>query len=155
MKRSVPSKGLFIGILLIAGILTVFLLMRWVFFSPGNEAKEVVDEFYGYEAGGDFSKSWGLFHSSMKEKFNKGNYIQDRAHVFMNHFGVESFTYTIDKPENLETWKMSKTGPALKDVYKVLVTQTFKGKYGNFDLKQEVFVAEEKGEWRIIWDYQQ
>jgi hypothetical protein len=155
VKKSGPSKGMITGIILIVSILAIFLSMKFAFFSPSNQAKEKVDEFYGYEADGDFANSWNLFHSLMKEKFSKGNYIQDRAHVFMNHFGVETFTYTIGKPEEVKKWKMSNAGPLLKNVYKVLVTQTYKGKYGNFDLKQEVFVAKEKGEWRIMWDYNQ
>ncbi|MBT2700770.1 hypothetical protein J7E79_25905 [Bacillus sp. ISL-40] len=153
-KKSRLSKGMIIGIVLIVSIL-IFLAMEFAFFSPSNQAKEMVDEFYRYEVDGDFANSWNLFHSAMKEKFTKGNYIQDRAHVFMNHFGVESFTYTIGKPEEMKKWKMSKTGPLLKNVYTVPVTQTYKGKYGNFDLKQEVFVVKEKGEWRIMWDYNQ
>jgi hypothetical protein len=154
-RRAPSSKGLIIVILLIASIVTAAVLMTRAFFSPASQAKGVVEQFYKYEADGDFSASWALFHSSMKEKFSKGNYIQDRAHVFMNHFGVETFTYTIGKPEEVKKWKMSKTGPALKNVYKVLVTQTYKGKYGNFDIEQEVFVVQEKGEWRVMWDYNQ
>jgi hypothetical protein len=154
-RRAASSTRLIIVILLIASIVTVVLLLSRVFFSPGSQAEGVVDQFYKYEADGDFSASWALFHSSMKEKFSKGNYIQDRAHVFMNHFGVETFTYTIGKPEELKKWQMSKTGPVLKNVYKVLVTQTYKGKYGNFDIEQEVFVVQEKGEWRVMWDYNQ
>jgi hypothetical protein len=154
-KKSALSKRLLSGILVLAGIFAVFLIIRSAFFSSTGVAREVVDEFYGYEQEGDFANSWGLFHSSMKKKFSKGNYIQDRAHVFMNHFGVETFSYTIGELEELKDWKMSKTGPSLKNVYKVRVTQTYKGKYGNFDLEQEVFVTEEKGKWRILWDYNQ
>lgn len=154
-KRSVSSKRLLGGILVLAGIFAVFFIIRTVFISSTSEAKDVVDEFYEYEQDGDFANSWALFHSSMKKKFSKGNYIQDRAHVFMNHFGVETFSYTIGELEELKEWKMSKTGPSLKNVYKVPVTQTYKGKYGNFDLEQEVFVTEEKGKWRILWDYNQ
>jgi hypothetical protein len=154
-KRSVSSKRLLGGILVLAGIFAVFFIIRTVFISSTSEAKDVVDEFYEYEQDGDFANSWALFHSSMKKKFSKGNYIQDRAHVFMNHFGVETFSYTIGELEELKGWKMSKTGPSLKNVYKVPVTQTYKGKYGNFDLEQEVFVTEEKGKWRILWDYNQ
>ncbi|WP_413306775.1 hypothetical protein AA0X95_06380 [Bacillus sp. 1P10SD] len=154
-KKSASTKRLLRGILVLAGVFAVFLIIRSVFISSTNEAKDVVDEFYGYEQEGDFANSWALFHSSMKKKFSKGNYIQDRAHVFMNHFGVETFSYTIGELEELKDWKMSKADPSLKNVYKVPVTQTYKGKYGNFDLKQEVFVTEEKGKWRILWDYNQ
>lgn len=110
-------------------------------------------QFYRYEQEGDFANSWDLFHPVMKKKFAKGHYIQDRAHVFMNHFGVETFSYTLDEAEKLEKWKISKDSPAMRNVYKVLITQTYKGKYGNFDLKQEVFVVKEKDEWKIMWDY--
>ena len=68
----------------------------------------------------------------MKQKFTKGHYIQDRAHVFMNHFGIDTFTYTLSKPKKLKSWKMSKE---IMDVYKFTVIQTFEGKYGNFDIE--------------------
>jgi hypothetical protein len=154
-KKSQPSRGMITFVILIVGILTVFLSLKFAFFSPSIQAMETVDEFYNYEADDDFTHSWELFHSAMKKKFTKGNYIQDRAHVFMNHFGVETFTYTIGRPEEVKMWKMSKTGPLLKNVYKVSVTQTYKGKYGNFELVQEVFIAKEKGVWRVLWDYNQ
>ncbi|GHH97407.1 hypothetical protein [Neobacillus kokaensis] len=134
-------------------IILIFIVGKWLLFSPGKGAEEAVNEFYRYEQEGDFSRSWEFFHSEMKKKFSKGNYIQDRAHVFMNHFGVDTFTYTLGKPEKLDSWKMSKTGKGLKNVYKVPVTQTYKGKYGNFDLQQDVFAVEVKGEWKILWDY--
>ncbi|MEO2076841.1 MAG: hypothetical protein ABGX20_15840 [Bacillus sp. (in: firmicutes)] len=154
-KKTASTKKLLSGILVLAVIFAVFLFLRSAFSSNSDEAKGVVDEFYSYEQEGDFASSWALFHSAMKKKFSKGNYIQDRAHVFMNHFGVETFSYTMGELEELKDWKMSKTGPSLKNVYKVPVTQTYKGKYGNFDLKQEVFVVEEKGKWTILWDYNQ
>lgn len=154
-RKTVRSKRIIVGMLLMISLIILFLLIKGAFFSPGNQAVAVVEEFYQYEQAGEFSKSWSLFHSAMKEKFPKGYYIQDRAHVFMNHFGVETFTFTLEKPEALKKWKLSKTSLAMKNVYKILVTQTYKGKYGNFDLKQEVYVIEEKGKWKIAWDYNQ
>jgi hypothetical protein len=150
-KRLLPRNIILpiLAILVIGGLFwTLF-----SFLSPGHQAKDVVEEFYTYEQQGDFSDSWELFHSQMKAKFPRGHYIQDRAHVFMNHFGVETFTYTIDKPEKIKRWKMEKGASPLKDVYKMTVTQTYKGKYGNFELEQDVFAAKEKGEWKILWDY--
>jgi DNA polymerase III delta prime subunit len=73
----------------------------------------------------------------------------------MNHFGVETFDLAMSEPEKIDQWKMSKTGPAMKNVYKILVTQTYKGTYGNFELAQEVFAVQEKDEWKIVWDYNQ
>lgn len=154
-KKSARLKGSITVVLLLAAILTVVLLIKGIFFSQGKQAKGVVDEFYHYEQAGDYPNSWTLFHSSMKEKFSKSSYIQARPHVFINDFGVETFTYTLGKPEKLGHWKMSKTGPTIKDVYKFPVTQTFKGKFGNFELTQAVFVAKEKEQWKILWDYNQ
>lgn len=135
-------------------LLTVLIFtFKSLFFSSDRLAIKAVDKFYSYEQNGEFSSSWELFHSNMKKKFTKGHYIQDRAHVFMNHFGVETFTYTLGKPEKLKSWKMSKEEEAIKPIYKITVIQTFKGKYGNFDIEQEVFVGKEKGEWKILWDY--
>lgn len=121
--------------------------------SSEKQAIDLAEEFYSYEQQGEFSSSWELFHSSMKKKFSKGHYIQDRAHVFMNHFGVDTFTYELSKPEKLKSWKMSEEETAIKKVYKLTVIQTFKGKYGNFDIEQDIFVGKEKDKWTILWDY--
>nr|WP_263324739.1 hypothetical protein [Neobacillus sp. Marseille-Q6967] len=152
-RKLVRTKGLLTGILMLVIVLIVFLLLKVGLSSSGKEAAEVVIEFYQYEQKGEFASSWALFHSTMKEKFPKGHYIQDRAHVFMNHFGVETFTFTIGETEEFEKWKLSKDGPEFQNVYLVPVTQTYKGKYGNFDLEQKVFAVEEKGKWKILWDY--
>jgi hypothetical protein len=154
-RKSASIKVLLIGMVFLVCIATVFMLIKGAWSSPEKEASAVVEEFYLYEQEGEFSASWKLFHSTMKERFSKGFYIQDRAHVFMNHFGVETFDFTLSEPEKIDQWKMSKTGPEFKNVYKILVTQTYKGKYGNFDLEQEVFAVQEKDEWRILWDYNQ
>ncbi|MEH7013344.1 hypothetical protein V7087_21460 [Neobacillus niacini] len=154
-RKSASFKGLVMGFVLLVCIVTVFMLVRGFWFSPDKEVVAVVEEFYQYEQEGEFASSWKLFHSTMKEKFSKGHYIQDRAHVFMNHFGVETFDFTMNEPEKIDQWKMAKTGPAMKNVYKILVTQTYKGKYGNFDLEQEIFAVKEKDEWKIVWDYNQ
>ncbi|WP_042462678.1 hypothetical protein [Neobacillus dielmonensis] len=149
-KKSTPFKRLLMGVLI---LIVIFIAVMWIFATSGKAAEEVVGQFYQYEQEGDFANSWELFHSSMKKKFTKSNYIQDRAHVFMNHFGVETFSYTLEKPEKIKTWRMEKTAPVLKNVYKVLVRQTYKGKYGHFDLEQEIYLVKEKGDWKIMWDY--
>jgi hypothetical protein len=154
-RKSASIKGFVMGMVLLGCIVIVFMLIRGAWFSPDEEAATVVEEFYLYEQEGEFASSWELFHSNMKERFGKGHYIQDRAHVFMNHFGVETFDFAMSEPEKIDQWKMSKTGPAMKNVYKILVTQTYKGTYGNFDLTQEVFAVQEEGEWKIVWDYNQ
>lgn len=155
MYRRRKRKLLFQAFILFGVLLLLIVAIRSVFSSPVDVATQVVHEFYKHEQVGDFSSSWKLFHSSMKEKFSKGVYIQDRAHVFMNHFGVDTFIYTLSKPEKLENWKMSKGAPPLKNIISITVTQTYKGKYGNFDLVQKVYVVKEKTQWSILWDYNQ
>ena len=146
-KTIVP---LVLGILMIGSL--VWLIAG--FFSDERQAKGVVREFYTYEQEGAFAESWELFHTVMKAKFPKGHYLQDRAHVFMNHFGVETFSFTISDEEKLDSWSIEKGAKPLKDVYKMTVIQTYKGKYGNFDLQQDVFAVKEKGEWKVLWSYQ-
>lgn len=153
LRRSQTRSPLFTLFITLSAVITLLLLLKPMFFSSEKDVRTVVDSFYTYEQKGEYSSSWELLHSSMKKRFTKGHYIQDRAHVFMNHFGVETFTYTLGKPDKLKAWKMSEDSSAFKSVYKVTVIQTFKGKYGNFDLEQDVFVAKEKGDWGILWDY--
>lgn len=140
-------------------LILLFILLIWgilqLFSSSSHEAKLVVQEFYDYEKDGDFSDSWSLFHPLMQERFSKGNYIQDRAHVFMNHFGVTTFAYELGDVKKIKNWKVTKSSPPFKKAYQVNVIQTFKGKYGNFDIHQPVYVVEEKKKWKILWDYNQ
>lgn len=121
--------------------------------TPEDLAVETVDTFYAFEQDGAFSSSWAMFHPLMKEKFDKGYYIQDRAHVFMNHFGVTSFTHSVTEPSKIENWKMEKGAEPISVVYKVTVSQVFRGKYGNFTLNQDVFATRLGGEWKVLWDY--
>lgn len=67
-----------------------------------------VDQFYPYEQESNFSGSWKLFHQYMKEKFPKAAYIQDRSHVFIGHFGAETFSYEISEAEELNGWKAAR-----------------------------------------------
>ncbi|WP_249869099.1 hypothetical protein [Oceanobacillus saliphilus] len=53
----------------------------------------------------------------MKEKWSKTAYITDRAHVFMGHFGVETFDFAIEDVGKVDNWKMAEDSPALKEVY--------------------------------------
>ncbi|PWW29418.1 hypothetical protein DFO73_10449 [Cytobacillus oceanisediminis] len=148
------QKNTLLKIILVSiAILLSLLFLKVLIFSSEKHAEETVREFYAYEQKGEFSSSWELFHSNMKQKFSKGHYIQDRAHVFMNHFGVDSFTFTLGKPEKLNSWRMSEEGSVIKPAYKIIVIQTFEGKYGKFDIEQDVYVGQEKGKWRILWDY--
>lgn len=114
---------------------------------------ETVDQFYSYEQDGNFADSWKLFHPYMKKKFPKPSFIQDRSHVFIGHFGAETFSYDIGEPEEIEGWTMEKEQKPFKIVYKFQVRQNYKGKYGAFSFQQDVFVVEHKEQWVILWDY--
>ncbi|KAA0548542.1 hypothetical protein FZW96_08205 [Bacillus sp. BGMRC 2118] len=153
MRRRRKLPLLPIGIICL-GIFILYLFGSFLF-SGSRQAERVVDQFYGYEQDGDFSNSWELLHPDMKKKFEQGAYIQDRAHVFIGHFGAETFTYTIEKEEKVENWRMSKEANAHKEAYKFIVTQQYKGKYGSFSFLQDVYVVDYKGDWLIVWDYNQ
>ncbi|GAA0438843.1 hypothetical protein GCM10008983_14680 [Lentibacillus halophilus] len=127
----------------------------FLFFHQSNEkqAAEVVATFYSYEQNANFSDSWEMFHPLMKDKFAKVDYIQDRAHVFMGHFGVKTFSFSVGEATKREGWAIDNDTDSIDTVYQVPVTQVFKGKYGNFSLTQNVFVTDVKGEWKVLWNY--
>lgn len=116
--------------------------------------REVVRLFYQYEQRGDFGSSWELFHTQMKDRFKKDAYIQQRAQVFMSDFGTESFELEIGDPESMTSWKMSPQTAVLMDVYKIPVSMVYDSAFGHFIIQQDVFVAQENQEWRILWWYQ-
>jgi predicted small secreted protein len=146
-------SGLFIGVVIVIILVAVF--VKAFIFSAKEQANSVVEEFYTHEQEGDFTKSWELFHPFMKEKWDKPAYINDRAHVFMGHFGAETFDFTIEYVDQFKEWKMSKDHKPIKGAYKFHVLQTYKGKYGKFNFEQDVFVVENKNKWQILWDYNQ
>ena len=123
--------------------------------SHKNEPKKLVEEFYQLEQEGDFGSSWELFHSQMKKRFNKDQYIQTRAHVFMQDMKVESFTFEIGEMKKIHNWKAEQGAIELKEVYKITIHQTLNSQFGKFVVVQECFLAKEKGEWRLLWDYNQ
>jgi hypothetical protein len=151
-KRKLPLLPLLgVGI---TGVVIVFLFGSFLF-SSSQRAANIVNQFYSLEQLGNFSESWELFHPDMKEKFDQGSYIKDRAHVFIGHFGADTFTYTIEEQGEINGWKMSEDSSPNKVAYTFLVTQSYKGKYGTFNFQQEVYVVEHKGDWVILWDYNQ
>lgn len=153
MNKRASGKGIIILLLLFLIIAaTIYLFSNN---SPKDQAKEAVDAFYSFEQEGAFSDSWAMFHPWMQEKFPKEDYLQDRAHVFMNHFGVSTFTYTLGDVSEIQDWKMDDEAESIDQVYQVTVSQLFKGKYGNFTIVQDVFVTEFDEEWKVLWDYNQ
>ncbi|WP_423408279.1 hypothetical protein AABM38_21955 [Heyndrickxia sp. MSNUG] len=152
MKRQHQLRILpiFIGISI---LVFIFIVLRIFMFGLSNQATQTVEKFYAYEQEGNFSDSWSLFHPYMKQRFTKSEFIQDRAHVFIGHFGAETFTYEISKAEKFDKWTPENGQNVVKNGYKMVVTQNYNGKYGNFNFQQVVYVVKHKGEWVILWDY--
>lgn len=144
-----------VAILLIGAfmsILLVYILSTFVM-SAERKVKRVVHEFYEYESAAQYSHSWELLHTNMRARFDRGSYVQDRAHVFNGHFGADTFSFDIGETKKMKNWKMEKEGEAFESVYELEVKQEYHGKYGHFIFVQFVYVVEEDGEWRILWDY--
>ncbi|MFD1362105.1 hypothetical protein [Lentibacillus salinarum] len=142
-------------VLTVGVILTGILLFILFHKSPEEQAGDAVETFYTYEQNADFTDSWEMFHPYMKERFAKTHYLQDRAHVFMDHFDVETFGFTVGSAAEMEDWQPDDEEELIEVVYKVPVEMHYEGKYGNFTLVQNVFATEVDGEWTILWDYKQ
>ncbi|MBS8265740.1 hypothetical protein DYI25_15040 [Mesobacillus boroniphilus] len=151
MRRNKPILSPVILILLSAvGLaLVVFKLL----ISFGGSAANTVEEFYSYEQKNNYSSSWELFHPYMKERFPKPAFIQDRSHVFIGHFGADSFDFTVSDGKEIKNWRPAKGEKPFNTAVKFLVTQTYNGKYGKFSFVQEVYVVKHQKEWTIIWNY--
>lgn len=151
LRRTAPRLPLLAGV---AALIVVFALL-WTARTDarGEAARAAAERFYAYEQTGDFGSSWELFHDYMKTKFNKDGYIQTRAHVFMQDFGVTAFEADVGAPQKLNAWRMSRELPALPEVYRIPVTLTYESKFGIFRIVQDVFMTEEHGEWLLLWGY--
>ena len=141
------------GFIFFIAIVLIMAAAVFFFMGPSHQAKKAVDTFYSYEQEARFASSWDMFHSEMQGKFSRNNYLQDRAHVFLNHFGVESFNYSLSRPKGVSGWQMTSDSEPLGKVYKVTVTKKYHGKYGHFKLIQDVYTVKEDKDWRILWDY--
>ncbi|WP_078555655.1 hypothetical protein [Bacillus alkalicellulosilyticus] len=136
-------------------IVPLIFLIIFVMPSEANQAKKTAKDFYKYEQNWDFSKSWELLHSSVQAKFPRSSYIQDRSHVFMNHFGVDTFSFSLSNPKKYKEWKMDDDGEIYDLVYKIEVTKKYNSKYGYFEINKDVFVHKEESRWSILWDYKE
>ncbi|WP_192043594.1 hypothetical protein [Paenibacillus rhizovicinus] len=150
------------GLKLVVGIVCVLLL--WITWRGASslwtsdnkdQASEVVEQFYTFEQAGDFGSAWELFHPLMKERFEKAAYIQKRAHIMMQDFGVTTFQFKAGSPVKLRNWKMSDTAVAFPEAYEVTVTELFHSPYGNFKLVQSCYAVYDAGTWKIMWSYRE
>jgi hypothetical protein len=150
MRRKNPFPLFAMGI---GGIILIFLFIS-VFGGGGEQSPErVIEEFYEYEQKGDFGNSWELFHSEMKKKFGKSSYIQTKNHVFLGHMGVDTFEVDVGEIETMKKFSFSKDGPTFKDVRSAKVDLLFESQFGEMTISQVCYVAQENGEWKILWSY--
>jgi hypothetical protein len=142
--------------LLLIGILVAVLIILFVSVlgnGEGESPEQVIEEFYEYEQNGDFGNSWEMFHSAMKKKFGKSSYIQTKNHVFLGHMGVDTFEVKVGEIEKIKKFPFSKDGPTFKDVRSAKVDLLFDSQFGVLTISQVCYVAQEKGEWKILWNY--
>ncbi|MDO7907191.1 hypothetical protein Q5741_12300 [Paenibacillus sp. JX-17] len=141
----------FLIVLVGLGVLVWYSFKSWLTNSEVREAAETAEQFYKYEQTGDFGSSWDLFSAAMKERFDKQNYIQSRAHVFMQHFNVKSFKFSLTEPKLEYDVKLVDNGPVLEKAYKMVVTQVYETQFGNFSIVQPCYVSLELGQWKLSW----
>lgn len=118
-----------------------------------DEAAAAAEEFYKYEQSGDFGSSWELFHPLMKERFPKSAYVQNRAHIFMQHFGVQTFKLQMESPEREFDVQIIQGVKPFPEAYKIKVIQTYSGTFGEFDLVQMCYLVQDGKEWTLLWYY--
>ena len=152
MRKRQRNKLLLFVIISICSLLVLISSINYLF-SPSYKSKKVVEAFYTHEQSGDFADSWELLHPFMKDRWSKTQFMTDRLHVFVGHFGTETFQFSIEEGNKIKDWKMAEELQPFDVAYKFTVIQTYKGKYGKFSFLQEVYVAKDEEEWRILWDY--
>ncbi|SFI88761.1 hypothetical protein SAMN02799624_02506 [Paenibacillus sp. UNC496MF] len=153
--RRLPVLQLFVGAVIVAVIgLAWHNAKRLLPGSDSEGALQAVEQFYRFEQAGDFGSAWELFHPLMQQRFDKAGYIQKRAHVMMQDFGVDTFDVELGAAKAVADWRMDAAAAPIPKVYQVPVTETFYSPYGNFQLVQNCFAAYEAGAWKLLWSYQ-
>lgn len=136
--------------------LTVLLFLYNAFWSTDRyRIRTAVESFYAYEKIGDYASAWELLHSGMKEQIGKEAYVQSRAALYMQLTGGGGFQIAMGEPERLSSWQMSESAQPLTGVYRIPVKQRFVSIFGALTIEQDVFAAEENGEWRLLWSYRE
>lgn len=144
------------------GFIAIILILLWLIgrtipylfrADTPDEAAAVAEEFYKYEQTGDFGSSWELFHPLMKERFPKSAYVQNRAHIFMQHFGVETFELEMEQPEREFDVTVVDGVKPFSEAYRIRVTQKYSGTFGQFDIVQTCYLVEDGDEWTLLWYY--
>jgi hypothetical protein len=149
-RRKNPVPLILLGIF---GAVLIFLFVSVLGNGGGESPEQVIEEFYEYEQNGDFGNSWEMFHLEMKKKFGKSSYIQTKNHVFLGHMGVDTFEVKVGEIEKIKKFPFSKDGPTFKDVRSAKVDLLFDSQFGTLTISQVCYVAQEKGKWKILWNY--
>ncbi|MBW7452518.1 hypothetical protein ACFOLF_10545 [Paenibacillus sepulcri] len=145
--------------LVLGGLIIIVAWMTWInsarMFSPSEESKALaaVEQFYKYEQVGDFGSAWELFHPFMQQRFAKSEYIQKRAHIILQDFGVKTFEFHTGTPKHITDWRMSEDADPIAEVYEIDVTEVFHSPYGNFQIVQPTYAAYHSGQWTLLWSY--
>lgn len=152
MRRRSSNK--FPVIIIVCIVLLFVILMINLLTGIGErEPKDVVKAFYHNEQEGDFGSSWELFHPVMQKRFSKNGYVTERSHLYMSHYGVDTFSFELGDKEKVKNWKMSKDTKKFPEAHRFEVKQTFKSKFGTFTVVQDTYVVKDEKEWKIVWDY--
>lgn len=120
-----------------------------------EQAVKTLNEFYTMEQSGNFGGSWELFHTQMKKRFGKSTYVQQRAHVFMQDMGTDTFTFELGEPQAEYDIRTDQNEDELGKAYRIPVTQHYKTRFGTFDMVQPCYVAQEGEQWRVLWIYKE
>ncbi|WP_054754566.1 hypothetical protein [Piscibacillus salipiscarius] len=56
-------------------------------------------------------------------------------------------------PTEVQDWSMESGAEVIERLYKFEIAKTYKGKYGNFTIVQDVYATELEDGWRVLWDY--
>jgi hypothetical protein len=152
MRRRSTSK---VPILIVfAAVIVLVIAIIRIFSGLGeSDPKDVVEAFYQYEQDGDFGSAWELFHPVMQERFSKNAYVTERSHIYMSHYGVQTFSFELGDEEEVQNWKMSKDAKKFPEANRIKVKQTFKSKFGTFTVIQDIYVVKVKDEWKVVWEF--
>jgi hypothetical protein len=153
LLRRRRGSGINIVLFLTAAAILIVSAIWFVHSVSQSEQKQVIDQFYKHEQKGDFGSSWTLFHSIMKERFSKNAYVTERSHIYMGHFGVQTFDYQIGDVQKIDNWHNPHTKQK-ETAYQTEVHLYFKIKFGTFTIVQSVFAVKENEKWRVIWEYE-
>lgn len=110
------------------------IFIRYGIFPPSRQAKHVVEGLYEYEQTGDYSNSWELLHTSMKERFPKGGNIHRIESIYL--WGILALMPLSLKSVIKENSSIGndKRKQEQNSVNEIKVTQSYEGKYGTLDL---------------------